>query len=248
MRALLLAAGLGTRLRPITDTIPKCLVPIHGTPLLEIWLARVFGAEIDRVVINLHYLPEPVRALVDASPWRSRIHLFDEPVLLGTGGTVRAARDLLGDGPVLVIHADNLSAIDLVSFKAAHLRRPQGTVMTMALFETDAPKTCGIVETNEDGVVTAMHEKVEDPPGTLANAAVYILEPEVLSWLAGVPGEQVDISTQLIPEFLGRIYTYQVAGYHRDIGSPEALAQAHRQVQPDQIAALVASHKEAVHG
>ena len=78
MRALLLAAGLGTRLRPLTETVPKCLVPIHGKPLLDYWLEHLFDAGIERVLINLHWLPDVVRAHVAASPWNDRIDLVHE--------------------------------------------------------------------------------------------------------------------------------------------------------------------------
>ena len=215
------------------------MVPIHGIPLLEIWLTRLFHSGIERVVINLNYLPDPVRALVAASPWQDRIDLFEEPVLLGTGGTLAKTRDLLGDQTTLVVHADNFSEIDLCAFQAAHAERPENCVMTMAIFDTDAPKTCGIVECDENGRVTAMHEKVACPPGTLANAAVYIVEPEVIAMAAFLTAPEVDISTQLIPALMGRIYTYKIKGYHRDIGTPEALAAARRDVGPDRLKSLM---------
>lgn len=243
MKVLLLAAGLGARLRPITDTIPKCLVPIHETPLLQIWLARVFHAGLSGAVVNLHYLPDPVKALVAKSPWRDQITYFDEPTLLGTAGTLSATRHLLGEGPVMVVHADNLSAINLVRFQAAHSARPPGCIMTMALFDTDSPRTCGIVELDSQARVTAMHEKDPNPPGTLANAAVYIIEPELFDLMEVQDPPATDISTDVIPQVMGRIYSYKIEGYHRDIGSPQALAQAHQDLGPDHIAALMAPNE-----
>src|SRR5258707_15359828 len=90
MRALLLAAGLGSRLRPITATTPKCMVMINGRPLLDYWLELLFGAGVERVLINTHWLAEQVDAHVKASRWTSRIDLIHEGKLLGTGGTVLA--------------------------------------------------------------------------------------------------------------------------------------------------------------
>src|SRR4051812_1294147 len=113
MHALLLAAGRGIRLRPITDTIPKCLVPIHGRPLLDYWLDRLLSNKIDRVLINTHYLADLVRAHAAASPWRSRIDLVHEDELLGTGGTIIANRTFFGRAPFLVGHADNLTGFDV---------------------------------------------------------------------------------------------------------------------------------------
>jgi mannose-1-phosphate guanylyltransferase len=227
VRALLLAAGRGTRLRPLTDTIPKCLVPIRGVPLLGLWLDRLFEAGVERAVVNTHYLPEPVRAFVAASRWRERIELFHEDTLLGTGGTMRAVRDRLGEAP-LVAHADNLTEIDVQAFARAHAQRPAGTELTMALFETDAPQTCGIVELDAQQRVVRFHEKVPNPPGNLANAAVYVAGPEVFRRIEALGKPVVDLSTEILPGMMGRIYTYRLTGYHRDIGSPAALAAAER--------------------
>ena len=124
MRALLLAAGLGTRLRPLTLTVPKCLVPIHGKPLLDYWLDHVFAAGIDRVLINTHWLADAVERHVAASPWRDRIDLVQEDELLGTAGTVAANRDWLGNDPFLLAHADNLTDFDVRNFAQRHAARP----------------------------------------------------------------------------------------------------------------------------
>ena len=248
MRALLLSAGFGSRLQPITNTIPKCLVPIHGVPLLEIWLSRIFNFGVERTVINLHYLTAPVRHFIENCPWRAQIDLFDEPVLLGTGGTLCATRKMLGDGPILVIHSDNLSNIDLKVFCSAHLNRPSRCIMTMALFNTDAPNSCGIVELDAERRVIAMHEKIENPPGRLANAAIYIMEPEVLDFTQKIKTEYIDISTNVIPDLMGRIYSYQINGYHRDIGSSSALEQAHLDITAPQILDFMASNEEGPYG
>ena len=248
MRALLLSAGFGRRLQPITNTIPKCLVPIHGVPLLEIWLSRIFNSDVERAVINLHYLSVPVRRFIENCTWRAQIDLFDEPVLLGTGGTLCATRKLLGDKPFLVIHSDNLSNIDLKKFGSAHLNRPSHCIMTMALFNTDAPNSCGIVELDAQKRVIAMHEKVESPPGKLANAAIYIMEPEVLDFTQKIKTKYIDISTNVIPDLIGRIYSYQINGYHRDIGSPSALEQAHLDIMAPQILDFIASNEEGPYG
>jgi mannose-1-phosphate guanylyltransferase len=233
MRALLLAAGFGTRLRPLTDTIPKCLVPIHGRPLLDYWLEALFSGEaIERAVVNTHYLAPVVDAHVATSPWHERIDMAYEPELLGTGGTLVANRDRLGSGPVLVVHADNLTDFDLPAFQAFHARRPPGTLMSMLAFRTDAPRTCGILELDANGVLRAFHEKVENPPGNLANAAVYIVEPEVIDMAAAYQRPFVDLSTEVLPKLVGRIAVQETSGYHRDIGNPESLERAHREFRP----------------
>ncbi len=232
MRAVLLAAGLGTRLRPLTLTVPKCLVPINGTPLLDIWLSHVFEAGIERALVNTHWLAEAVAAHVAASPWADRVDLVHEPELLGTGGTVVANRAWLGAGPYMLAHADNLTDFDVPAFRRAHERRPAGCAITMLAFRTDMPETCGILGIDEANVVATFHEKVKNPPGNLANAAVYICEPEVTAFMAGLKKPFVDFSTEVIPYFLGRILAVETRGYHRDIGSPEALALAEAEFRP----------------
>ena len=233
MRAVLLAAGLGTRLRPLTERVPKCLVPIHGKPLLAYWFDLLFGAGIESALVNTHYMAEAVRAFVAASPWRDRIRLMHEEELLGTGGTVLRARDFLGREAFMVIHADNLSRFDVAAFVERHRTRPPGTEITMMTFRTDAPRTCGIVKLDARGVVVELHEKVEDPPGDIANAAVYIFEPSVLDFLASLPGPFIDISTQVLPRYVGRMHTFHNADFHRDIGNLESLRLAHSEYPAD---------------
>ena len=233
MRALLLAAGIGSRLRPITSTIPKCLVPIHGRPLLDIWLDHLFKAGIERVLINTHYLPEQVQDFVSGSEWASQVDLVHEERLLGTAGTIRAVRDYFRGADYLTAHADNLTDFDVAAFREAHEHRPENCAMTMLPFETDDPQSCGILELDEDRVVQMFHEKVENPPGNLANAAVYILGDEIADYIESRKGECSDLSTQVIPGFVGRIYCADLTPYHRDIGNLQSLERAHVEYQPD---------------
>jgi len=227
MRALLLAAGLGTRLRPITDSMPKCLVPVQGKPLLGYWLDLLFGSGcMERVLINTHYMPDAVRRFVGNSRWQEQIDMVHEDVLLGTGGTVLANRAYFGEDRFMVAHADNLSRFEVRMFIARHASRPAHCPMTMMTFATDQPQKSGIVELNTLGVVTGFHEKVANPPGNLANGAVYIFEPEVLDFLRSCGKPVIDISTEVIPRFVGRIFTFLNDSYHRDIGTPESLRAA----------------------
>lgn len=226
--ALLLAAGMGTRLSPITDAIPKCLVPVGGKPLLAIWLDLLGRAGLAPLIVNTHHHADKVAEFVKASPWRDRIVVANEPELLGTGGTLLANRRLYPTGTVMVVHADNLSAFDVGAFVERHAARPASCLMTMMLFRTPTPESCGIVECDENGVVAAFHEKVANPPGNLANAAVYLMEQEALDLLAAQNRVKPDISLDLLPECLGRMYTWLNQDYHRDIGTPESYAAALR--------------------
>jgi len=226
MKALLLAAGFGTRLRPITNHVPKCLVTIHDKPLLAYWLDMLLPNGIERILVNTHYLPNAVSAFVKQSKWMSRIDMVHETNLLGTGGTVLSNKDYFSDQSFMVAHADNLTRFDVKKFIDAHNNRVEGTEITMMTFKTDAPQSCGIVELDFMGVVQQFHEKVEKPPGKLANAAVYIFEPSVINFLTALRSEVIDISTEVLPAYLGRIQTFLNEDYHRDIGTPESLALA----------------------
>jgi mannose-1-phosphate guanylyltransferase len=232
MRALLLAGGMGLRLLPITATRPKCMVEINGRPLLDYWLELLFEAGIERALVNTHWLPDQVTTFVRASRWVDRIDLVHEEELLGTGGTVRANRDWFQEKPFIVAHADNLTDFDVPGLIEAHRTRPEGHAITMLGFRTDTPRSCGILALNERGTVIAFHEKVDDPPGNLANGAVYIFEPEVVDMIAAMGRPVVDLSTEIIPRFIGRILCVETRGYHRDIGTPESLRRAIADINP----------------
>lgn len=221
MRALLLGAGLGTRLRPLTDVLPKCLAPIRGRPLLEYWLDLLFAADLEQVVINTHHHAEMVKTYVGRTAWSDRIELAYEPELLGTGGTILRHQAKLSSGAFIVAHADNLSAFDCHAFLRRHAQRPRGCLITMMTFRTLSPESCGIVSLDESGVVREFHEKVKEPPGDLANAAVYVLEPDIFDFLRGLEKSRIDFSTEVIPSFMGRIFTFHNGAYHEDIGTLE---------------------------
>jgi mannose-1-phosphate guanylyltransferase len=219
MRALLLAAGLGTRLRPLTNYLPKCLVPIHGRPLLDYWLETLVNGGVKEILINTHYLAPLVVEFLNRSEWAQWVTVVHEERLIGTGGTILKNRTFFKNEPFLVAHADNLTIFDMPAFVTHHLSRPLGTDLTMMVFKTLDPQSCGIVELNEYDVVRAFHEKVSSPPGNLANAAVYLIEPLVMDMMANLGKERTDFSTGVIPHLIGKMLTYKNTCYHRDIGT-----------------------------
>ena len=171
MNAILLAAGFGIRLRPITDTTPKCLVAINGKPLLQIWLERLSRAGLGPFLVNTHYLASQVETFVACSSYHHEITIVHEPALLGTAATLIENVDFFRGCDGMLIHADNYCMQDFSAFVSAHHNRPQGCLMTMMTFRTDKPSCCGIVDVDERGVVTGFYEKVSNPPGNLANGA-----------------------------------------------------------------------------
>jgi mannose-1-phosphate guanylyltransferase len=228
MRALLLAGGLGTRLRPLTDTVPKCLVPIKGRPLLELWLESLSEAGINQFLINTHYLANQVNNFIEASHYRDRVTLVHEEVLRGTAGTLIANLDFFDKCDGLLIHADNYCLADLKAFFQAHQNRPSKCLMTMMTFRTDKPSECGIVELDGSGVVVGFHEKTSCPPGNLANGAVYIISPELIKLLGESLNAAKDFSTEVLPLFVERIYTYETESLFMDIGTLKNYEMANR--------------------
>lgn len=228
MRAILLAAGFGTRLRPLTETIPKCIVPIKGKPLLEIWLEQLTEAKIGPFLINTHYLADKVNLLIDQSQYGEQVTLIKEKELLGTAGTLISNLSFFQGNDGLLIHADNYCLSDFRIFIQAHLNRPSECLMTMMTFRTDEPSSCGIVEIDKRGVIMDFHEKVKSPPGNLANGAVYILSTELLDMLGHELKDVSDFSREVLHHFIGRIYTYETTEVFMDIGTPEAYAKANK--------------------
>lgn len=226
MKALLLAAGFGTRLRPLTDRMPKCLVPIRGRPLLEIWLERLTAAGCGPFLINSHYRARQVAAFLEAGPYGRQVTLTEEPSLLGTAGTLLDNLDFFGNDDGLLIHADNYCQADLGEFIQAHRRRPPGCLMTMMTFRTDNPSSCGIVIVDDRGVVIEFEEKPPKPSGNLANGALYILGADLIIQLGQMTPAATDFSTQVLPALVGRIYTHETSAPLIDIGTPANYARA----------------------
>jgi mannose-1-phosphate guanylyltransferase len=219
MRAILLAAGLGTRLRPITDTTPKCLVPINGKPLIDYWLEQLTKAGIEKFLINTHYLHDQVEAYIKESKFAGMVNLVYEKELLLTGGTVIANKDFIGDEPFMLVHADNLSICNYKDFINAHNNRPANIEITMMTFTTDDPTSCGVIKTDNSDIVQEFYEKVQNPPSLKANGAVYIVEASVISYMERLEKVKVDFSIDVLPYYMGRIFTYHNDLYHRDIGN-----------------------------
>lgn len=219
MRAFLLAAGIGSRLRPITDTIPKCMVAIGGRPLLDIWLDAFAKAGVDEVLINLHHLPDVVRRHVAEHPGPPAIRLSFEQELLGSAGTLLANREWVQDEDLfLACNADNLTDFDLRSLVDG--QRTGGQAATLAVFHSDNPSAGGVVETDAEGNVTGFVEKPAKPASDLVNAGMYAFTPGVLDELdVALP---CDIGYHLLPRLVGRAKAVPVSGYFRDIGTVEA--------------------------
>lgn len=231
-KAFLLAAGLGTRLRPITDTIPKCMAPINGRPLCDYWFGLCEHHGIEDICMNTHYLPEPVREYVASMNRKVRVHLVHEEALVGSAGTVRNNADFIDDGnPFFVIYADNLSNANLSGMAAFHTEHD--APMTMGVFRTPYPKQCGIATVDADGRVTEFIEKPENPKSDLANAGLYVAEASTIADIPDAP--VVDYGHDILPRYIGNMYAYTIDGYHLDVGNLESYEKAKETCPPDMV-------------
>lgn len=231
MKAILLAAGMGTRLRPITNSIPKCLVPINGKPLLQFWLESLMKLGITEVLINTFYLPEQVIDFVECSAFRKNVIFYHEQQLEGTAGTLKKTLDFWKGHAVLIAHADNLCLCNFFDFISSFNHRPLECIGTMMTFKTETPRSCGIVQQNQDDVLTGFFEKVDNPPSNIANAAVFIFSWEVAGEIERLNDKESDISRHLIPKLLWRLNVWRNDVYMRDIGTQESLSKAEQDMK-----------------
>lgn len=219
MKAFLLAAGRGTRLRPLTDHTPKCMLRIGRSTLLDMWLDALARAGVSEVLVNVHHLASVVCNHLDRRKPPPTIHVGFEPELLGSAGTLGAHRAWVEKEELfLACNADNLTDFDVSLLIEAH--RARTTMATLALFRSEAPSACGIVEIEETGRVVGYEEKPRKPRGQLANAGMYVFNPAVLEEIVGPPPS--DIGYDLLPRLVGRAFGLTIGGYFRDIGTPEA--------------------------
>jgi mannose-1-phosphate guanylyltransferase len=223
VKAFLLAAGVGSRLRPITDTTPKCMLAIADRPLLDIWLDAFDRAGVDEVLVNLHHLPDMVQRHVATRSGPPSVRTFFEPELLGSAGTLLANREWVEDEELfLACYADNLTDFDLRSLIDAH--REHRTLATLTVFRSENPSAGGVVELDAVGRVTSFVEKPSEPVSDLTNAGMYAFHPSVLDDFDGMRPR--DIGYDLLPRLVGRARAVLVEGYFRDIGTPDAYRRA----------------------
>lgn len=216
MKAFLLAGGDGTRLRPITNSIPKCLVPIREQPLLGIWLELCRASGIDEVLINLHSHAEAVRQFVAQRDYGLSVTLFDEPQLLGSAGTIAANRKWVESEPYFwVFYADVLTNMNLAAMLAFH--RNLDVAATLGLYKVSNPAQCGIAQVDEGNLIRSFLEKPKEPAGNLAFSGVMIGTADLLDEIP--PTIPADLGFHVFPRLIGRMAGYVSEEYLTDVGT-----------------------------
>lgn len=223
-QAVILCAGLGTRLRPLTDMIPKVMVPIAGRPLLERHIERLKGYGIDELFINLHYLPEIITDYCgDGSKWGVKIRYSFEPKILGTGGGIKQfEKDL--DVNFLVVYGDMVSLIDYSKMIEEYFKKDNPIGMTIVGDRDSRLDSFDLAEIEESGKIIKIYPKphMETPPHYKAFLAGHILSKRMLSYVP--PDTEYNIDHQAIPEALAKgenFYAYETDEYIEDIGTLE---------------------------
>ena len=223
MKAFLLAGGLGTRLRPLTDRTPKCLLPIQGTPLLQIWFDIFRQYYIDEVLINVHSHGDIVRSFINEHKDSLKVCLFEESTQLGSAGTILANREWVKNEECFwIFYADVLTTANLDQILAFHKNRRQ--IATIGVYEVPDPSRCGIVQVNERGVVLDFVEKPRVPVGNLAFSGLMLATPALLNF---IPGDcPVDLGFHVLPQIVGRMAAYPIPDFIIDIGTLETYRAA----------------------
>jgi D,D-heptose 1,7-bisphosphate phosphatase len=226
-KAFLLGAGLGTRLRPLTNQVTKCLVPIAGRPLLDYWIEQLVQVQVTEALLNTHHLAKQVREYIKQINAQGQLQLIEsyEPQLLGSAGTL-AANPYFADqaDEVIVIYTDNFSTVNLKAMLSFH--RQHDDPVTMMLFHAPNPKACGIAQLDIENRVVGFEEKPKNPVSDLANAGVYIFDTQAYQEIAAM--NAFDLGFDVLPKFIGQMRGWVWEGYHRDIGTYETYLQAQR--------------------
>jgi mannose-1-phosphate guanylyltransferase len=226
LQALILAGGEGTRLRPLTSTIPKPVVPLVDQPFIAYMLEWLRGHGVDDVILSCGFMAQRVQGVLgDGAAFGIRLRYLEEPRPLGTGGALKFAQELL-DERFLMLNGDTLTDIDLTAQLRQHERT--GARATLALVPVDDPSAYGLVRLDRDRAVTDFVEKpgAEELDTNLINAGAYVIEREVLDSMAPA-GTNISIEREVFPALVGQgLYGCAADGYWLDIGTPARYLQA----------------------
>jgi mannose-1-phosphate guanylyltransferase len=223
MKAFLLAAGVGSRLRPLTNSVPKCLVPIQGQPLLAIWLELLEKYGVTEVLVNAHAHHSAVAQFLLGRFPNLRITLAEEPELLGSAGTLAANRNWVGaESTFWVLYGDVLTNTHLQNMLRFHQSHPSAA--TLGVYRVPDPRRCGIAVVDQAGKIERFVEKPAEPPGNLAFAGLLVGTRALLEAIP--PPRPADLGFDVFPCLGGQMFAYPIREFLLDVGTPENYQQA----------------------
>jgi mannose-1-phosphate guanylyltransferase len=216
MKAFILAAGNGTRLRPLTENIPKCLLPIKSVPLLEIWLNNCRAAGITDVLLNAHAHVEAIREFAATQKNGVRVSIVEEAQLLGSAGTLAENRAFVaGEDAFFVLYGDVLTEVDLRRMLEFHEQK--NLLATLGIYQVPDPSRCGVVTMDENAVIQKFVEKSEQPMSNWAFSGVMIAGQKIFDF---VPAHRpADVGFDVLPQMAGQMAGYAISEYLIDIGT-----------------------------
>lgn len=225
MKAFLMAAGHGTRLKPITNSIPKCLVPVNGKPMLDYWFELFRKHGIDEVLININHFPDQVREYISNNVDDVKVNLIYEDYLLGSLGTIINNQEFIkNENEFFVFYSDNLTNLNISNFYEFH--KTKNKLITLGLFRANNPESCGIADVDDNNLVINFEEKPNKPISNLANAGIYIFNPKIFNSLELKKNKILDIGYHLLPKYINQMNGFIIEDYLMDIGTHENHSKA----------------------
>ncbi len=242
MKAVIIAGGLGTRLRPLTNNTPKPVVPVVNRPFIVHQVEHLAKHGIDEIILNLHYLPHEIKKIMEAEAkrWGIKIRYSLEETPLGTAGAVKNAEQFFDDEPLVIFNGDILTDINIS--KVVNFHRNKNATVTLTLTEVEDPTPFGLILTDKDGRVTQFIEKPSWDEVTVktVNAGIYVVDPKIFK---DVPkGEPHSFERQLYPALLkagAPIYGYLSRAYWIDIGNPQKYKEVHQAILRGEVAVKI---------
>lgn len=241
MKAVIIAGGLGTRLRPLTYNTPKPVVPVANRPFVVHQIEHLVRHGVDEIILNLHYLSHEIRRILnDGREWGIKIHYSVEERPLGTAGAVKHAEKFFGTGPMVVFNGDVLTDINIS--KIVNYHREKEAAVTLTLTEVEDPTSFGLILMDKEGRVTRFIEKPSWDMVTARtiNAGIYIVDPKIFD---NVPKDkEYSFERELYPSLLEKgvpIYGYLSRAYWIDIGNPQKYKEAHEAILRNEVAVKI---------
>ena len=223
--AVILCGGEGTRLRPLTYSIPKSLIPIQGKPIVEHIMDFLGSYNIENIILSTGHLREKIKEYVDQNKTSLNISIIEETTPLGTGGALKLLEPTQTRDDFIVSNGDELKSFNIEEMYKIH--KENNALATVALLAVDNPSLYGVVRI-ENNKILEFVEKPKNPPSNLINAGFYILSPQILEL---IPEGFSMIEKEVFPKVaeMGRLYGYPFKGQWFDTGTPERLERARRE-------------------